>query len=109
MLSGALIPVLGWEQGVEGVAGCRWEWWRAVEDAWSLSDERMTGGLETIHQDILSTILHIQLKDNPQISAFIVTSKIAHFSVNSTECKAFKVDVDKAGCISHGRFLIRLI
>lgn len=61
MLSGGLIPVLGWEQGVEGVAGCRWEWWRAAEDAWSLSDERMTGGLETKYQDILSAILQIEL------------------------------------------------
>lgn len=47
MICGGLIPVLGWGQGAEGVAGCQWEWWRAAEDAWSLSDERMTGVLET--------------------------------------------------------------
>lgn len=34
--------VLDWGRGVEGAAGCPWGCWRAEDDGWNQSDERMT-------------------------------------------------------------------
>lgn len=50
--------VLDWGQGVEGAAGCLWGCWRAEDDGWNQSDERMTAehtspaeGLAVLHSD----------------------------------------------------------
>lgn len=68
------VPVLDWGRGVEGVAGCLWGCWRAEDDGWIQSDERMTAELKQRKIYIVDNVKKTQVTKSIHSKKFLLNA-----------------------------------